>query len=415
MRRILFAHAICLLLVSQGAFAAVPDDKEVKDAFNRGRQLYHSGQYEEALKVFKEIAPYSKDEVTVLGLISSVEEKLKLSGRAETAADTASADAVKKPEAPAELTAFLKTANQRFQSRIDAAGGVQSDAASRVATSRGFIDQKLSEGNLLALAGKYPEAAAVWRELIPYFSDGEALKSELDLLERNAAAVKQSHVAVEEALARRDEKPALPADARKFVSDRNRDLMQASLDAEKKQVELAAESSARREASRSALLAARELYETDRIADAVAAWKQVAPEFSDGPALLADLAELEKSFGRSLAAWDAMKKADEEAKRRLDPSEELKLVIGQARQKLDAETAAAQIETVTTKKGAGIKPTAEEARMPLDEVDKMMLDFNVTTMAELEKRYQSRGVIPAVPGTPEEETMRPKKKFLGIL
>lgn len=408
MPRTLLASFVYLFLLSSNAFAAVPSDEEVKAAFDKGRQLYNSGQVEEALKIWKEIAPYSKDEVTVLGLIASVEAKVKDTSQAQAAAEMAKTESEKKPEAPAELTAFLKTANERLQSQIDAAGAIESDAASRIATSQGFISQKTDEGKRLATAGQYTEAVAQWREVVPYFSDGAALVNELDLLEKNAATARLSRSSVEETLARRDQKPAIPADTRQFISNKIRDLMQESLAAETKQSEILIASSNRREKARAGLLSARGLYENGQIPEAIAQWREVAPEFSDGESLLTDLTRLEQSFNKSTAAWDAMKKADEEAKRRLDPSEELKLVIHQARQKLDAEVASAKVETIAIKKTAGIQQTAQEARVPLDEVDKLMLDFNVTTMDELEKRYQARGIS-------DDKSVRTRKKFLGIL
>ena len=372
---------------------------QVQQTFDRGKKFYWEGKIAEAIQEWTSIAPYLEDssiKTSVQAVTANYEALLKIQQEAQ-GAELRKDSKLKTPD---ELPKILGDANQIITSQTQYAETQKKLADQTFVDRQSIINSTFQKGKTLYEQDRIPEALDEWATITPYLEKGSQLKAFIDNVAKNYQESQVAKKVAEEAETKKAIKFRSPEDLSKLLDEASQKL-NAQAEDSKMQKEVAEKTRADRQAFIDANFEkGKTMYENGNISGAVDAWTALIPYIEDDAKIRQLILKVEENR-RALQEASASTETpapepraalpDDFEKMLNDSNRELEKKTGEkGRAKLEADVREViQNKKASSKKAADKKSvkTKSEA-IPMDEIEQMMVEYNVATPNEIEKRHQ---------------------------
>ena len=318
------------------AGASDADNRSLADAiFKRGRGLYDEGRFDEAMIEWEKLVGLVDEEVTLRSLLTALRQAEAEARAAAESARQAQASAPKSVQAPEEALQFLTRAEQKLREDSREFGRSSAARSNEAVDRQKSVDADLARASELYDQGRMDEAVALWEKIAGETENGAALLERVNALKTARAGLLNDRKMYEEVSAKVEAvKTRVPDEFLRELETANADLVRAVTDAKAGAAEAEKQLVDRRGWVDTKFREGKVLYDQGRFSEAIGTWDTLTPFLEKDSRFIALIADL-KSKATRLSAAD----------------------------------------------GKLAKPA-----VPLDEVDAMMVEYNVMTPEEIEKR-----------------------------
>ena len=254
---------------SELSSAAAGRQKDINDAFQKGKTAYEEGRIEAAIREWDKLS----GEPGLAEPIRQLKANYAELGRQNAQLKSVSSAA----ELPEDLTSFLNKAGQRFQ-----AEALQLSARTKETQSRSTHDQEqlrdiFEKSNLLYAQGKYNQAIEEWKQVLPIAGENSELGRQILTLEANYEAMLQAKQAADEVEKSYRDDSALENYTLQ-ISKVGQELAKKAQDAKQKRIQTETASTQRRQLVSEAFENGRRAYEEGRTEEAMTEWEKLSTE-----------------------------------------------------------------------------------------------------------------------------------------
>ena len=379
-------------------------EAEMREVFDKGKKFYWEGRLAEAIQSWASIAPILEDlEVkTQIAVVAQSYENL-LSAQQET--QTAELRKDNKLKTPEELPKLLGDMNQIVLSQAQYSDTQKKIADQTYVDRQALINTTFQKGKNLYEQNRIPEALDEWASISPYLEKGSELRAFIDSVAKGYQNSQIAKRAADEAQLKRTIKFQTPADLSKYLSEASA-KMKAQVEDSHIQKEAADRSRAERQVWVDGKFEhGKLLYQKGDVTGAVDEWKTILPYIEDDSKVRQLILKAEENkkalesqnmekamalptptkivippdLGKALAAANADLEKSMEKNSRAKLENDVQNVIQEKKKKNSKKEDSKKVQAAT--------------RIPLDDIEQMMLEYNITTPQELEKRHQEMKAI----------------------
>ncbi len=357
--------------------AAASEKKAQTDAlFENGRALYEQGRVVEALEEWKKLLPYLSDRARIEALMDEAGAAAKSADSASNDSRAAAKRAAFKFESENSLAVLLSAAAEKKRSESGRLERVRQDVQASADKRRALVDTAFKKGKALYDQGKPDEALKEWELMLPEFQDPagvQALMKEFD--QANRAALEASAQA-QKTQSLTHQKLGTPEGMALLLKEEGQRLKAETAIVGAANVAAQAQIKERQGLLDANFRKGKSLYAKGKVNEALEVWRSLLPRLEEADALNKLLLDVEqkherlvndqKLYERSLAAQPEKEKlkAPEGFRRTLE------------------ETDRALAGSIIERQGQAQKKLKTKN---LDEIEQMMLEYNVMDLEEIEK------------------------------
>ncbi len=378
-------------------------EAEMRQVFDKGKKYYWEGRLPDAIQSWASIAPLLEDSEikTKIAVLAQSYDNL-LSTRQET--QTAELRKDNKLKTPEELPKLLENMNQIVQSQAQYSDTQKKIADQTYVDRQALINTTFQKGKALYEEDRIPEALEEWASISPYLEKGSELKAFIDSVSRGYQDSQIAKRAADEAQLKKTIKFQTPADLSKYLAEAS-DKMKAQVEDSNIQKEAADRSRAERQVWVDGKFEhGKLLYQKGDVAGAVDEWKTILPYIEDDSKVRQLILKAEENK-------KALENQNETAA--VTPAVPAKIVIppdlGKALAAANADLEKSVARNNRTKLESDVQNVIQEKKkkskkedpkiavvvpqIPLDDIEQMMLEYNISTPQELEKRHQEMKAV----------------------
>jgi cytochrome c-type biogenesis protein CcmH/NrfG len=340
---------------------------QIQAGFEKGKQAYWDGKLGEAVQEWSAIADSLEDQ-SVRKSIQTVTESYDTLLKLQRSAQEAELKKDNKLRTPDELPRLLEDAKQIVTSQKTYSETQKKIADQTFVDRQALINTTYEKGKRLYNENRIPEALEEWGTITPYLENGSDLKQFIQGVQQSYDNSLVAQKAAQEAQVKRTIKFQSPEDLSALLEDASLKL-KAQADASKSKKAEADKTRADRQLFiDSNFIRGKLLYEQGKLTEAIDVWKSLLPYLHDN-AKVRELIVKAEAARRELA--------DQQKRSKLE--EDVREVI------LDKKASSSKAsQPIASNKVARTAKTGPQ----LDDIEQMMLDYNIASKTELEKRHQ---------------------------
>ncbi|OGW91792.1 MAG: hypothetical protein A3D28_03875, partial [Omnitrophica bacterium RIFCSPHIGHO2_02_FULL_63_14] len=322
---------------SQSQKSATERERWIKEIFEKGRQNYQAGHFEEAFKTWGQLAPYLENEAAIRAQIRAAEDAYRESLNARQVAEEAAGKQSAKPLSPQGLSAVLTRAAQELEKETQLAR-TRRQEAERVVADRGqWVEETFLKGQQLYEAGRSEEAFDVWESMIPFLKDSARTAQLLDKAQAGRRAAVESQRVAEEAAAAKDVKFETPAGFEKLLVQLNQRQVEEREAAVRETADIQKSVADHQARVNAAFEKGKQLYQKGDYAGASREWRAILPDIEGSDSVKILMESLEKNDAALIEARRSASQAVEQQTGRVAAPAELPLLLEKASQELGGE------------------------------------------------------------------------------
>ncbi len=381
-------------LKSDSDLAFASRQTEIQATFDTGTKYYWEGKLGDAIRTWALAAPSLEDSE----IKTSIESLIKLHENMAQVQKTAQEAELRKDEkskTPEDLPKLLEDMKKIVQSQTQYAETQKKIADQTFVDRQSLINTTFQKGKNLYEQDRIPEALEEWSTITPYLEKGSQSKEFIDAVAKNYENLLVVKKAAEEAQIKKTVKFQAPEDMARVLEEAGNKL-RAQVEDSKTRKESSENSRRERQLfidgkfQRGQLL-----YQQGQVEEALTEWKAILPYIQDDSKVRQLILKAEENRRlleeepqaapqRPLILPADLEKTLESVNKTLEKKTEAK-----SREKLEADVLdVIQNKKEKLRKGEPKKAAKVEPKVQLDEIEQMMLEYDIATPQELEKQHQ---------------------------
>ncbi len=343
---------------------------QIQAAFEKGKQAYWDGKVSEAVQEWSSIADSLEDQ-SVRKSIQTVAESYDNLLKTQRAAQEAELKKNNKLRTPDELPRLLADAKQIVSSQQTYSETQKKIADQTFVDRQALINTTYEKGKRLYNENRIPEALEEWGTITPYLENGSQLKEFIQGVQESYDQSLIAKKAADEAQVKRTIKFQSPENLSTLLEETGRKLKAQADESQSKKAEADKTRADRQLFIDSNFLRGKLLYEEGKLTEAIDIWKSLLPYLHDDGKVRQLIVKAENAR-RELSEQQKKSKLEEDVRNVIQD-------------KKISSTKIAGLSTPAKPTKAG-KPAKSGPQ--LDEIEQMMLEYNIASKTELEKRHQ---------------------------
>lgn len=274
----------------------------VEKLFTDGKALYDQGKLPDAFAAWRSMLPSVQGENELRGLLDKADQSYQLYVSAKEQNQQSLARKEMKLEAPPDLTMMLETINTQLRDQIFDMKTKSTQTEKMLADRKDWIDVTFQKGKLAYTQGRYQEAAAEWKTLLPFVEDGARLEQAISDFERNLQVSLDASKTGAEAEAKKNAKFPAPDELGVLLVQLNEKVKNEALEAGAEKIRAEQQFSERQKWLKQTYDLGRSFYMEGKYDQAIAEWEKLAPYLEAQSGVQSLLDAVKQSYQDSMAA-----------------------------------------------------------------------------------------------------------------
>ena len=324
---------------------------EKKTAVDRlyaeGKVFYDQGKLPDAFSAWRSMLPSVDNEKSLEELLAKADQSYQMYASSKEQNQLSMARKELKLDAPAELSQMLETVNQQLRDQVFDLKSRASQTEKMLAERKDWIEVTFQKGRLAYSQGRYQEAAAEWKTMLPFIENGSALENGILDFERNLQVSLEASKTNMEAEAKKNMKFPAPDELGVLLVQLNEKVKNEALEASGEKIRADQQSSERQKWLKQTFELGKSFYHEAKYDQAIAEWEKLAPylEAQTGTLQLIDAVKqgYQESVGAKKAALEAA--AGDYQGLKLPYADQMSQLLVEADTKLREEASAARAKT----------------------------------------------------------------------
>ena len=319
----------------------------VDKLYSDGKAFYDQGKLPDAFSAWRSLLPSVDNQKSLEELLGKADQSYQMYVASKEQNQQSMARKELKLDAPVELSQLLEAVNQQLRDQVFDLKSRVSQTEKMLGDRKDWIDVTFKKGRLAYSQGRYQEAVAEWKTLLPFVENGSALENGISDFERNLQVSLESSKTNMEAEAKKNMKFPAPDEFGVLLVQLNEKVKNEALEAGAEKIRADQQYSERQKWLKQTFELGRSFYLEGKYDQAITEWEKLAPYLEAQTGTLQLIDTVKQGYRDSL---EAKKGAVEAAAGdyqglKLPYSDQMTKLLGDADSKLKEEVAAARTKT----------------------------------------------------------------------
>jgi len=319
----------------------------VEKLYTEGKTFYDQGKLADAFAAWRSMLPSIENEKQLEELLAKADQSYQLYVSSKEQNQLAMSRKELKLAAPAELAQLLETVNQQLRDQVFDLKSRSSQTEKMLTERKDWIEVTFQKGKLAYSQGRYQEAAAEWKTMLPFIENGSALEAGISDFERNVGVSLEASKTNAEAEAKKNMKFPAPDELGVLLVQLNEKVKNEALEAGAEKIRAEQQFSERQRWLKQTFELGRSFYLEGKFDQAITEWEKLAPYLEAQAGTLQLLDAVKQGYQDTL---EAKKGAVEAAAGdyqglKMPYADQMSRLLGEADTKLKEEAAAARTKT----------------------------------------------------------------------
>ena len=319
----------------------------VDKLYSDGKAFYDQGKLADAFAAWRSMLPSVDNEKSLEEQLAKADQSYQLYISSKEQNQQSMSRKELKLAAPVELSQMLETVNKQLRDQVFDLKSRSSQTEKMLGERKDWIDVTFQKGKLAYSQGRYQEAAAEWKTMLPFIENGSALEAGISDFERNLQVSLEASKTNAEADAKKNMKFPAPDELGVLLVQLNEKVKNEALEAGAEKIRADQQSSERQKWLKQTFELGRSFYLEGKYDQAISEWEKLAPFLEAQAGTLQLLDAVKQGYQDSL---EAKKGAVEAAAGdyqglKMPYADQMTRLLNEANAKLKEEAEAARTKT----------------------------------------------------------------------
>ncbi len=319
----------------------------VDQLYAEGKAFYDQGKLSDAFSAWRSMLPSVDNEKPLEELLAKADQSYQIYVSSKEQNQQSMARKELKLAAPVELSQILETANQQLRDQVFDLKSRSSQTEKMLGERKDWIEVTFQKGRLAYSQGRYQEAAAEWKTMLPFIQDGSTLQNGISDFERNVQVSLEASKTNKEAEAKKNMKFPAPDELGVLLVQLNEKVKNEALEAGAEKIRADQQSSERQKWLKQTFELGRSFYQEAKYDQAIAEWEKLAPYLEAQTGTLQLIEAVKQSYQDSLEAKKGALQAaaGDYQGLKLPYAEQMSQLLSEADAKMKEEASVARAKT----------------------------------------------------------------------
>ncbi len=274
----------------------------VQKLYADGKAFYDQGKLADAFAAWRSMLPSVQGEGELRLLLEKADQSYQSYVTAKEQNQQSMAKKEMKLEAPSELPMMLETVNTQLRDQVFDMKTKSTQTEKMLADRKDWMDVTFQKGKLAYAQGRYKEAVAEWKTMLPFVEDGIRLENGIGDFERNLNVSLEASKTNAEADAKKNMKFPAPDELGVLLVELNEKVKNEALEAGAEKIRAEQQVSERQTWLKQTFDLGKSFYLEGKLDQAIAEWEKLAPYLEAQTGMQSLMEAVKQSHQASLEA-----------------------------------------------------------------------------------------------------------------